>query len=146
MKLEELKMYLVRNSDGQYYRRVGYGGYGACWTDDVARASVWTKQSTARARVSYFANNYPNYPVPNLIEIAAGTIAVHDETARIEKAKIAKARAEARYQEQQKKRDLERAQRNLVEAQRNLRAAELEAQRKLAFIQDQMKRTKGDVA
>jgi hypothetical protein len=121
MKLEELKMYLVRNSSGSYYRRVGYGGYGECWTDDVAKASIWTKLSTARSRVTYFASHYPDFPIPELIVVSAGEVTVMDETARVEKAR-AKIKKDKEEQEvRQRQYAVERAQEQLDDAQRRLK-------------------------
>lgn len=37
-----MKIYMVRNNKGQYYRRKGYAGYRKTWVDDPQRASVWT--------------------------------------------------------------------------------------------------------
>lgn len=120
MNIEDLKMYLVRNSSGQYYRRVGRDGYKSCWTDKVDKASVWTKKGTARSRVTWFATHYPTFPVPDLIEIAAGVITIANEAERIEKVKEAKIRAEARYQERQKSRELKWAQERYEKAQQEL--------------------------
>jgi hypothetical protein len=124
MELADLKMYLVRNSSGQFYRRVGYGGYGECWTADVAKASVWTKLGTARSRVTYFANSYPDFPIPDLIEISAGKIAVLDEKARVEKAKAAKLRNEARHEVWQHEMTMRFAQEKLESAKKEMALAQ----------------------
>jgi hypothetical protein len=93
VNIEQLKVYLVRNAEGQYYRRVGRSGGGPIWTDewDVSKASVWTKIGAARSIVSYFLNKYPEYPPLSLIEVSAGEVIVLDEQQRLEKVKLKKA-------------------------------------------------------
>jgi hypothetical protein len=118
MKLEELKMYLVRNSDGQYYRRVGYGGYGSCWTPDVANASVWTKLPPARSRITWMAVHHPQYPVPDLIVVEAGKIEVLNEVERIEKAKAKIKKSKDSRELRNKKWALKSAQDQLARAER----------------------------
>lgn len=120
MKLEDLKIYLIRNSSDQYYRRLGQVGYGSCWTDDAGSASVWTTMPPARSRISWFSNHYPDFPIPDLIEIAAGTVTVLDETERIAKSKARIRKAKEEQDVRSKKHALERAERELDEAKANL--------------------------
>lgn len=46
----KLKIYMVQNERGQYYRRKQY--YGGRWTDPQ-RASVWTSQGPADYVLKY---------------------------------------------------------------------------------------------
>ncbi len=126
MELADLKFYLVRNSEGKYFRAKGQGGYGQTWTE-LQKARVYTKLGSARSVVTFFANEnlrYENkYPVPIIVEISVGKVQEINETERINKAvekkekKIAKMRLG--YKQQQKERAeaiLEKAKRDLEEA------------------------------
>jgi predicted RNase H-like nuclease (RuvC/YqgF family) len=109
--------YAIRNSDGQYFRAKGYGGGGATWVDTIEKAKVYQRIGPARARVTYFANNFPNYPTPELVKFIATRVEVLDETERVEKAKEKKKRETEQREVRQKKWQLKRAQQELEEAQ-----------------------------
>lgn len=121
MELSDLRLYLVRNADGNYYRRVGYHGYRECWTDDLNQASVWTKLQSARTRVTALANLFPDYPIPDLIEIRAGEIVVLDEKPRVEAKKEEKKRKVAQYTKWREEQRLKEAQAALAVAEENLK-------------------------
>jgi hypothetical protein len=114
----ELLIYAVRNSKGQYFRAVGYGGRGDQWVDEIGRARLYVKIGQARARVTYFANHNPNgFPVPELIEFRAVESRVLDEAERVVKVTKRKQIERERYKERRAKWELEQAQRDLAKAQ-----------------------------
>jgi len=117
MTLLDLKFYAVQNSEGKYFRRKGYGGYGETWVDEPHQARIYTKIGQARSIVTFFANHYKNYPVPSLVEIIPGTINVLSETDRVQKAVNKKKKELAASQLRQRQYELERAQKQLEEAQ-----------------------------
>lgn len=119
--IEDLKFYAVRNNEAKYFRRKGYHGWGETWTDDLAKIRIWTKLSHARACVTYFANAYPQFPLPELVEIAVGKVTILDETARVEKAKKKKLEHRASQEARNKKRALEITQRELEAVQAKLK-------------------------
>jgi len=80
---DEIKLYAVRNSEGKWK---GYGGYGETWTDRFSAARIYNKIEHARAQVTYFAKNYPQYGIPELVELTITRIEVLDETERVAKA------------------------------------------------------------
>ena len=82
-----LVLYAVRNNKGQYFRAKGYGGGGNTWVDDINKAKIYGKTGGARGTITWFANNYPNYPTPDLIKLTVTGIEVMDEKGRVEKAK-----------------------------------------------------------
>lgn len=109
-KVDELFFYVVRNSDGEFFRAKGYGGYGKTWVSEITKARVYTKIGPARASVSYFANHYPEYPSPTILKMGVGAVEVINEAERVEKQKIKKQEAEERRKARQAKRNLEHAQ------------------------------------
>lgn len=69
--MEALEFYVVRNKDGKYLRAKGYNGYGDSWVTDLKKAKVYTKRQGATAQVTYWANNFPQYGVPELVPLIA---------------------------------------------------------------------------
>lgn len=119
-KVDELFFYVVRNSDGDFFRAKGYGGYGKTWVSEIIKARVYTKIGPARAAVSYFANHYPEYPMPTILKMGVGAVEVINEAERVEKQKIKKQEAEERRKQRQAKRNLERAKKEFEDSKRRL--------------------------
>lgn len=117
---KEITLYAVRNSDKQWLRKIGYGGSGKSWTDEFNQARIYTKIGAARSMVSWWANNYPQYPTPELVQFQVSGVKVLDETARVEKQKLNKQKAEQRRELRDKQWKLEMAQRDLEDAQKRL--------------------------
>lgn len=92
MEAISLSLYAVRNQEGKYFRAKGYGGYGSNWVDDIQQAKIYPKIGQARSRVTFFANNYPSFGVPELIELKVTQAIVVDESKRVESAKKRKER------------------------------------------------------
>jgi hypothetical protein len=80
-----LKMYAVRNKEGKWFRRKGYGGYGSTWTDDLKLARIYGKTGGPRGVISWFANTYPEYGVPDLVIFKMSDMEVVDESERVQK-------------------------------------------------------------
>ena len=91
--LISLKFYLIQNQEGCYFRAKGYGGSGLTWVEDANKAKVYLKIGVARAQVSFFANTYPQYGVPRLIEMEVTHGTILDESERVAKAQKAKQKA-----------------------------------------------------
>ena len=90
LDLKDINFYVVVNSDGKYFRKKGYMGTGDTWTDKFTVARVWVKLSGARSVVTFFANQYPQYPTPNVLKLSIGSVEVLDESERVAKAKAKK--------------------------------------------------------
>jgi hypothetical protein len=65
-----LELFAVQNSEGKWFHRKGYGGYGETWCDEQHKARIYTKLSQARAQVTYFTKNFPEYPAPNVVRFS----------------------------------------------------------------------------
>lgn len=85
IKTEEvnLNFYAVRSQDGKWYRSKGYGGYGDSWVDDITKAKIYSKPGPAKAQVTFWAKNYPEYGVPYLVKITTGVCEYLDQTDRV---------------------------------------------------------------
>ncbi len=116
MKIEELKFYAIKNSQGQYFHRKGYSGYGDTWSDDASQARIYTKLGQARGQVTYFSS-YTQFPVPTIVEISIGEIKELDETDRIAQAKAKKAHAIAAQEKRNKEAALKKAIQDMKKAQ-----------------------------
>jgi len=117
---DTLVLYAVRNNKGQYFRAKGYGGGGASWVDDINKAKIYGKTGGARGTITWFANNHPKYPTPDLIKLTVTSLEVMDETTRVKKAIEKKAKAEAAQAERKAKIKLADAQRDLERAKQRL--------------------------
>jgi len=116
----EIKIYMVKNQEGKWFRAKGYHGFGESWVDDTKKARIYTKIGPARSVVTYFSNAYPEYGIPDIVELTMGNAKILDEKARVEKAMKKKQVAKRNSELNQKKRALEQAQRELDEAQRKI--------------------------
>jgi hypothetical protein len=116
-----LVLYAVRNSKGGYFRAKGYSGSGATWVDDINKAKIYGKTGGARGTITWFANNHPKYPTPDLIKLTVTSIEVMDEASRVKKAKEKKIKAEAAQAEREAKRKLAEAERDLERAKQRLK-------------------------
>lgn len=96
----ELDLYVVCNRNGQFLRAKGYGGSGEKWVNEINKARIYPKIGTARAQVTWFANNYPQYGVPKIVKLTCTGIEVLDEKERVKKSQKAKAKRELEDQRQ----------------------------------------------
>lgn len=119
-KVKDVCFYVVMNSDGQFFRRKGYGGYGKTWVDSIDTARVYIKIGQARSIVTFFANSYPQYPPPRIVKLGVSAIEIIDERDRIEKAKEKKQREKEKRELRRKQWELERAKKDYEDAQRRL--------------------------
>lgn len=116
---DELVVYVVRNSKGQYFRAKGISGYGDSWVDEINRAKIYPKIGGARGTVTYFAQN-PNFPIPEILKLTVTKVEVIDETKRVEKVLNKKAREVQENKARRAKRELEEAQIKFQSAQAEL--------------------------
>jgi len=121
---DTLDFYAVRNRDGKWFRRKGYGGYGETWVDDVKQARIYTKIGHARSIVSFFVGRWPEFGVPSIHHFVAVEKEIIDEEARIEASRKRQEMAEARAEERRAKRDMAEAKARLESANKRLRGHE----------------------
>jgi len=115
-----MELFAVRNSAGQWLRSQGYGGGGKTWVDNLSKARIYSAISPARARVTFFANNYPDWPVPDLVRLVVTRAETVDDSARVDAA-VGKLQRERDEREvKQGRLDLKKAKANLERAQQRL--------------------------
>lgn len=97
-----MKLYVVRNKEGKFFKNKDFGGYGSNWKDNLDQAKFYPKIGQALARVTYFAKHFPSYGVCDILEFTlnvnqAAVMNMEVATATVlQKAKIAEAEAELR--------------------------------------------------
>lgn len=64
---QTIEVFLIRNQEGKFFRAVGYSGYGPSWVDDISDAKVYLKSGPARSRCTWWARNYPDYGIPDIV-------------------------------------------------------------------------------
>ncbi len=119
-RLTKLELYVVRNKEGKFFRRKGYGGSGNSWVDDVALARFYVKIGGARAIVGFYASNYPAFGVPDIVKLTASESEVLDETERVKKSLAKKQKAKEEADLRNKKYALDRAQADFEKAKKDL--------------------------
>lgn len=63
-----MKLYVVRNKEGKFFKTIGYGGQGKSWVDGLDKAKFYTKIGQAKSRVTFFYKQYPQYGCPEILE------------------------------------------------------------------------------
>ena len=83
-----MKIYVVQNQEGKFFRTIGYGGFGSNWVVELERAKFYMKLGQARSRITYFFKRYPQYGCPKLIswELDENKCEVIDMEAETQKA------------------------------------------------------------
>jgi len=97
-----LNFYAVRSKDGKWLRTTGQGG-GRHWVDELSEAKIYGRPGPAKAQVTFWGTNYPEFGVPDLVQITSGTCNYLDQSDRVEDASRKKKLREA----QQKVRNIE---------------------------------------
>ncbi len=115
-----LKFYVVRNRDGKFFGAKGFQGYGDTWVDDIEKAKVYTKIGQAKSRCTWFANEYPKFGVPDIIELSVFDAKVIDCTKWVEKSQKRKAKREAEQEKRIAEYRLKAAEDELKKAKENL--------------------------
>ena len=63
-----MKLYVVQNSEGKYFRPRGYGGYGDQWRDSLEKAKFYPKLGTARTQCTVWYGLNPKLGCPVVLE------------------------------------------------------------------------------
>ena len=116
-----MTVYAVRNKDGEYFRAKGYCGSGDTWVDSLKKARIYPKPGPARAQVTFFANNWPEFGVPELVELRVTEVVVLNEDKRVKKSQYRKEKEKAERAKRHAEWEHQKAQKQLKEAQETLR-------------------------
>lgn len=91
---------------------------GDSWVDDIKKARVYTRIGHARTQVAFWATNYPDYGVPEIVALHVTATEVLDEKERVEAAVTKKEQAKQAARLRREEAKLARAE----EEARNARA------------------------
>ncbi|MFW6122533.1 MAG: hypothetical protein ACOC80_16760 [Petrotogales bacterium] len=119
-EVQKIKLYAVRNKEGNWFRAKGYGGYGKTWTCDIKRARLYAKIAPARSQVTFFANKWPEYGIPDIVEFSIGEVKILDETERVKKKQKEKIEYEKKQKILRQEWQTKRAKEKLLKAQEEL--------------------------
>ena len=86
-----INLFAVRNRDGKWFRSKGYNGYGNSWVDNITTAKIYGTASSAKRQVTYWYTHYPEFGMPDLVQITSGKCDILDQTERVKKAAKKKA-------------------------------------------------------
>lgn len=115
-----LKLYAVRNQEGKFFRSKGYGGYEDSWVDSINRAKIYPRIGSAKSVVTFWADNYPKFGIPDIVELRVTESVVLNQKERFSKVVTAKEKREAKKKEQSSKQKLLEAKKNYEKALKDL--------------------------
>ena len=99
-----MKLYVVRNKEGKFFRPVGLGGGGKNWQDTLEKAKFYPKIGTAKGQASFWYKAYPTFGCPDILEFdlnpdQAKVLDIKEETdKKIKKRNEVEARKKAEYE------------------------------------------------
>ncbi len=119
-----MNVYIVRNQSGQFFRAKGYGGHGESWVDDIAKARIYTKIGPAKATVTFFARQYPQFGTPQILafELDVTKATVMDMAESTSKRIAAKQQAKLKREKAQTRREQEYLQEQMNSINRRMAA------------------------
>jgi len=115
-----ISVYLVRNKKGKWFRAKGMKGDGDSWVKEPEKARIYTKIGSARSCVTWWTKRFPEYGIPDIVEIKATTGVILDETSRVKKSIDRIKRQEEEYDRRRKENDVEYLKKTLKETQEKL--------------------------
>lgn len=91
-KVAFLKYYAVRSKDGKFFRSKGYDPYGNdkrinSWVDDIKEAKLYKNPGPAKAIVTYFSTRWPQYGIPEIVELGVTNLQVFEYVRKEKKKK-----------------------------------------------------------
>ncbi len=63
-----MKLYVIQNSAGKYFRPRGMGGWGDQWQDSLEKAKFYTKPGPAKTQCTFWYNANPKLGCPHVLE------------------------------------------------------------------------------
>lgn len=95
----DLNFYAVRSQDGKWFRSKGQHSYRpSSWVDNITEAKIYSKPGPAKAQVTFWAKNYPEFGVPHLVRITTGECQYLDQGERVTKVLFKMAESDKRRQ------------------------------------------------
>lgn len=113
--------YMVRNSQGEFYRTYAQGGRRSGWVKELSDGRLWTTKGPAQGKITALANERPMAAVPELVEFVVHEVRVVDQKERVAKARLKRQEEKLRNEEYWKKAALVEAQKELDAATARLR-------------------------
>jgi hypothetical protein len=99
-----MKLYIVQNARGQYFRPHGQHSCQSQWQNDIGMAKFYTKFSQAKTQCTIWYGYYPDYGCPHVLEFdidpaKAVTISVAEHARdSVEKKRIAEEKRQRKKQ------------------------------------------------
>jgi hypothetical protein len=120
-KEECLELYAVRNKEGLWFHKKGYGGRGKTWVDNIKSARIYANIKGAKSRVTYFSNHWPDYGTPDIVKLTVTKFETINMEKETKKKKERKEIATAKRIQAKKEKILEEAREELKDAEDKVR-------------------------
>lgn len=116
----DLKFYAVRSKDGKWLRAKGFGGGGDNWVENITKARIYPRIGPARTQVTFWTNNYPDFGIPDIVELHCNFGTILNEDDRVKKVIEKKKQNEINNEIWRSEMRIKSAQKELEEAQKKL--------------------------
>lgn len=71
-----MKFYVLRNSDGKFFKPRGRSSYKSRWVDNIENARIYDTLGKANAQVTVWHTFCPEYGYPDIIVLEAKEVGV----------------------------------------------------------------------
>jgi len=80
-----MELFALMNNAGQFMRARGFSGSGKSWVNGIKTARIYTSIGPAKAQVTYWKKNFPDYECPKIVVLEATIKEVLDQSDRVSK-------------------------------------------------------------
>lgn len=78
-----MELFAIMNSADQFMRAKGFSGSGKSWVDGIKTARIYTSIGSAKAQITYWKKNFPDYECPKIVVLEATIKEILDQSDRV---------------------------------------------------------------
>lgn len=113
--------YAIRNKEGQYYNPKGRRSFKReIWLDSLKKAKIYFSPGPARSQITFLASKWPQFEVPELVELHVWDVLAIKEEERVRKSQNQKTKQVALRVKKDAEEAKKQAERQLEEVLKTL--------------------------
>jgi hypothetical protein len=116
VNIETLELFLVRNKEGKWFRAKGLDGTGKSWVDNIKNARMYVNIGPAKGIVTWFANRYPQFGVPDIVKLQVRHGEILKQEDRVKETHIKQSIGEANRITKEAKKDIKTFEKQIDES------------------------------
>lgn len=117
----EFKIYAIRSKDGKWFKSRGQSGHGERWVENINSAKLYSTAGPAKGVISWWSKNYPQYGIPDLVEIVSKEFSIIDQVDRVKESRRKELIKIEKNKEIEKLQEIEKAKKELENAQKRIK-------------------------